>query len=97
MNSDQIPSKDNNNQTEKIVNEQSNISGQKKEVQGDYGQLASIGQILKDIEFPANKNRIVEFIKSHNTDQNIIQQLQNIEDKEYQNSAEVTAAAGLKS
>lgn len=97
MNSDQIPSTDKNNQTEKIVNEQSDIPGQKKEVQGDYGQLASLGQILKDIEFPANKNQIVEFVKSHNADQNILQQLQNIEDKEYQNSAEVTAAAGLKS
>jgi methionine salvage enolase-phosphatase E1 len=68
----------------------------KKEVQGDYGQLASLGQILKDIEFPANKNQIVEFVKFHNADQNILQQLQNIEEKEYQNSAEVTAAAWLK-
>ena len=27
--------------------EQSNIPGQRKEVQGDYSQLASLGQILK--------------------------------------------------
>jgi hypothetical protein len=36
-------------------------------------------------------------VKSHNADQNILQQLQNLEEKEYQNSAEVTAGAGLKS
>ena len=47
------------------------IPGQKK-VQGDYGLLASLGQILKDMEFPANTNQIVEFVKSHNADQNCL-------------------------
>ena len=83
INSDRIPSTNNNNQREKIVNERSDIPGLKK-VKGDYGQLASLGQILKDIEFPANKNQIVEFVKSHNSDQNVLQQLQNMEDKENQ-------------
>jgi hypothetical protein len=93
--SDQIPNSNNDDRTQKIVDEQDNISGQRKEVQGNYGQLASIGQILKDMNFPATKNEIVEYVKSKNADNNILERLQNIDDKEYQNSAEVASAVGL--
>jgi hypothetical protein len=93
--SDQIPNSNNDDRTQRIVNEQDNIPGQRKEVQGNYGQLASIGQILKDMDFPAIKNEIVEYVKSNNADNNILERLQNIDDKEYQNSAEVASAAEL--
>jgi hypothetical protein len=93
--SDQIPNSNNDNRTQKIVDEQDNIPGQRKEVQGNYGQLASIGQILKDFDFPSNKNKIIEYVKSNNADSNILERLQNIDDKEYQNSAEVASAAEL--
>ena len=94
--SDQIPNSNNDERTQRIVDEQDNIPGQRKEVQGNYGQLASIGQILKDMDFPAPKNEISEYIKSNsNVDTNILERLQNIDDKEYQNSAEVASAAEL--
>jgi hypothetical protein len=93
--SDQIPNSNNDDRTQRIVDEQGNIPGQRKEVQGNYGQLASIGQILKDMDFPATKNEIVEYVKSNNADSNILERLQNIDDKEYQNSSEVASAAGL--
>jgi hypothetical protein len=95
--SDQIPNSNNDEQTQRIVNDQDNIPGQRKEVQGNYGQLASIGQILKDFDFPATKDKIIEYVKSKNNsvDSNVLQKLQNIDDKEYQNSAEVASAAGL--
>jgi hypothetical protein len=94
--SDQIPNSNNDDRTQRIVDEQGNIPGQRKEVQGNYGQLASIGQILKDMDFPATKNEIIEYVKSNNSvDSNVLQKLQNIDDKEYQNSAEVASTAGL--
>jgi hypothetical protein len=93
--SDQIPNSNNYDRTQKIVDEQDNIPGQRKEVQGNYGQLASIGQILKDMDFPATRDKIVEYVKSNNADSNILERLQNIDDKEYQNSAEIASAAGL--
>jgi 23S rRNA A1618 N6-methylase RlmF len=94
--SDQIPTSNNDERTQQIVNDQDNIPGQRKEVQGNYGQLASIGQILKDFDFPATKDKIIEYIKSNsNVDSNVLQKLQNIDDKEYQNSAEIASAAGL--
>jgi hypothetical protein len=83
---------------EDILNKQNEISGQKKEVNvEDYGEASSIGQILKDLEFPANKNKIIEFAKSKNCDENTIKKLEQIEDKEYKNTAEVTTATGIVS
>ena len=46
-----------------IVNKQDEIPGQRKEVNvEDYGEASSIAQILKDLDFPANKNKIYSFI-----------------------------------
>ena len=52
---------------EDVLNKQNEISGQRKEVKvEDYGEASSIDQILKDLEFPANKNKIIEFERSKN-------------------------------
>ena len=81
-----------------VVNRQDEISGQRKEVNvEDYGEASSIGQILKDLDFPANKNKIIEFARSKNCNENTIKKLEQIEDKEYKNTAEVTTATGTVS
>jgi hypothetical protein len=83
---------------EDIANKQDEISGQRKEVNvEDYGEASSIGQTLKDLEFPANKNKIIEFARARNVDENTIKKLEQIEDKEYKNTAEVTTATGIVS
>ncbi len=83
---------------EDIVNKQDEIAGQRKEVNvEDYGEASSIGQTLKDLDFPANKNKIIEFARSRNIDENTINKLEQIEDKEYKNTAEVTTATGIVS
>ena len=84
--------------SEDITNKQSEIQGQRKEVNvEDYGEASSIGQTLKNLDFPANKNKIVEFARSQNCDENTIKKLEQIEDKEYKNTAEVTTATGIVS
>jgi hypothetical protein len=81
-----------------ITNKQNEIPGQRKEVDvEDYGEASSLGQILKDLEFPANKNKIMEFARSKNCDENTIKKLEQIQDKEYKNTAEVTTATGIVS
>ena len=81
-----------------VVNRQDEISGQRTEVNvEDYGEASSIGQTLKDLDFPANKNKIIEFARSQNVDENTIKKLEQIEDKEYKNTAEVTSATGIVS
>ncbi len=60
-----------------------------------YGKVASLGQILKDLEFPANKDKIIKFLKSYVTDKEILNKLEKIKDKEYKNVAEITLETDL--
>jgi Protein of unknown function (DUF2795) len=77
-------------QNENTINEQNNIPGQQKEVNvKDYPYASELANLLKDIEYPTGKNKIINFIKSiGNTDQNIMELIEKIEeDKRYNNSA----------
>ncbi len=95
---EQIPGSQNIGETSGVISEQGGIPGQRKEVNVEnYERVASIGQILKDLDFPANKNKIIEFAKSKNCDENTTKKLEQIEDKEYKNTAEVTTATGIVS
>jgi hypothetical protein len=82
---------------ENTINEQNNIPGQQKEVDvKDYPYASELANLLKDLEYPADKNKIINFIKSTgSTDENIMELLEKLEDKQYNNSAEVTSATGL--
>ena len=84
-------------QNENTIKEQNNIPGQKKEVDvKDYPYASELANMLKDIEYPTDKNKILNFIKSiGNTDKNIMELLEKIEDKQYNNSAEVINGTGL--
>src|SRR5918999_1152788 len=65
----------------------------------DYPKAIALGQLLKDIDFPADKQKVIQHVQQrsgNNADgQNILSVLQNIEDKQYHNVAEVTKAAGV--
>lgn len=61
----------------------------------DYERVAALGQILKDLDFPANKDKIITFVKAYVVDKEILAKLEKIEDKEYKNVAEITHEAGL--
>ena len=81
---------------QKIVSEEGGVEGQRKEVNVEsYSKVASLGQILKDLDFPANKAKIVQFVKQKNASDEILSFVQNIEDRQYQNVSDVTKAAGL--
>jgi flagellar basal body P-ring protein FlgI len=85
-------------QNENTINEQNNIPGQQKEVNvKDYPYASELANLLKDIEYPTDKNKIINFIKSiGNTDENIMELIEKIEeDKQYNNSAEVINSTGL--
>jgi hypothetical protein len=92
----QIPKEDVSGEIEKVVSEQGGIEGQRKEVNVEsYSKTASLGQILKDLDFPANKDKIIQFVKQRNASDSILSSLEKIEDKQYQNVSDVTKAAGL--
>ena len=61
-NPQQIPKEDVSGEVEKVISEQGGIEGQRKEVNVEsYSKTASLGQILKDLDFPASKEKIVHF------------------------------------
>ena len=94
--SDQIPGSQDSGETAGVISEQGGIPGQRKEVNVEnYERVASIGQVLKDLKFPANKEKIVEFVKTNATGKELLQKIEKLPNKEYKNVSEVTHEAGL--
>src|SRR5918911_2061673 len=61
---DQIPKgeEDVPAEVQKVVSEEGGIEGQRKEVNVEsYSKVASLGQILKDLDFPERKDKIIQF------------------------------------
>jgi hypothetical protein len=100
-NIEQIPKEDDTRgKTGQVISEQSGIEGQRKEVNVEsYSKVAALGQILKDMEFPADKNKVIEYVKQSSNVQNkeeILSALQQkLEEREYKNVSDITTAAGL--
>jgi hypothetical protein len=93
---EQIPGSQNAGETSSVISEQGGIPGQRKEVNVEnYEKVASLGQILKDFEFPGNKEKILQFLKSNVEDKELLNKLEELPDKEYKNVSEVTHEAGL--
>lgn len=106
-NPDQIPQEDDpQGKTGGVVSEQAGVQGQRKEVNVEsYSKVAAIGQILKDMDFPADKNRIISFARQQQDSaasnkniadrEDILSALQNLEEREYKNVSDVTIALGM--
>ena len=100
-NIEQIPTEDESRgKTGKVVSEQAGIEGQRKEINVEsYSKVAKIGQMLKDVQFPTDKRKIVEHIQQQHSDsivkEEILQKLEKMEDREYKNVSDITTTAGL--
>jgi Protein of unknown function (DUF2795) len=78
------------------VSEEAGVEGQRKEVNVEsYSKVASLGQILKDLDFPASKDKIIQFVQQRNSDDELLSKLKNIQDRQYQNVSDVSQAAGM--
>jgi hypothetical protein len=96
----QIPTRQNEDQTQKMAEKQNQVAGERREKEvSDFPRVAAVGQALIGLQFPADKNRIIEHIRGQsqtNPDcEKMIPVLEKIEDKQYTTTAEVTQAAGL--
>jgi hypothetical protein len=96
-NPEQIPSSHNEKQTKAMASEQATIEGERKEVDvKDYPKAAAIAQVLKDLDFPADKKQIVDYVeRARPQSGEILSDIQKIEDKRYESVSDVTKAAGL--
>lgn len=61
----------------------------------NYKRVETLGRILKDFEFPGEKEKVLKFIKNQIDDKGLIDKLEKIEDKEYLNISQVSYEAGL--
>jgi hypothetical protein len=95
---EQIPTEYNEEQTLRAVRKQSQIPGERKEKTiNDFPKAAAVGQILKDLDFPADKQTIVTFIEKLNTPQSreILPAIEKLDEKRYENVSEIANAARL--
>ena len=97
----QIPTEYNEEQTLRTIRKQEQIDGQTRtKTINDFPYAAAIAQVLKDLEFPADKVKIINFVLQQQTkdpqSREILSVLQQIEEKrQYNNIADITKAAGL--
>ncbi len=101
----EIPTEQNTEQTKKIIEKQDQVPGLKRddEIVTDYPEAATMGRILMDIGFPADKSKILQFVqKQHESHpecryecKELLPLLEKIEDGQYENAFEVTKATGL--
>jgi hypothetical protein len=94
----QIPTEYDEEQTLRAVRKQSQIPGERKEkTVNDFPKAAAVGQILKDLDFPADKQTIVTFVEKLNTPQSkeILPVIEKLNEKRYENVSEVANATGL--
>jgi hypothetical protein len=96
-NPQQIPSSHNEEQARAMENEQASIQGERKEVDvKDYPKAAALAQVLKNLEFPADKKQIIDCVeRARPQSEEILSDIQKIEDKHYENVSDVTRAVGL--
>jgi hypothetical protein len=95
---EQIPTEYNDEQTLRAVRKQSQIPGERKEKTiNDFPKAAALGQILKDLGFPADKQTIVTFVEKLNSTQSreILPVIEKLNEKRYDNVSEVANATGL--
>ena len=96
----QIPSRQNEQDTQNVMEAQNHIAGQRRQqTVTDMPRAAEVGQALKDLRFPADKRRILLFLQERsNTNPNyqkMVSLLDKMEDRQYENVSDVTNAAGL--
>jgi hypothetical protein len=97
----QIPSRQNEEETQNVMEAQNHIAGQRRQqTVADLPRAAAVGQALKNLRFPADKRKIQLFVQQQQPDNNpdyqkIVSLLDKIEDRQYQNVSDVTKAAGI--
>jgi hypothetical protein len=98
---EQIPTEYNEEQTLRVIRKQDQILGERgrSKTINDIQNTAALAQLLKDLGFPADKSKIVEFVQRKKTDDpksnQILPVLDKIEERQYKNVADVTLSAKL--
>lgn len=97
-NREQIPTEFNAEQTQNTLRRQDRIEGeQRSKTVSDFPQAAALAQVLKALNFPADKSDIVSFVEESNMPERneVLPVIQMLEDRQYHNVSEIAEAARL--
>lgn len=95
---EQIPTEYNAEETQRALRRQERVEGEQRDkTVSDFPQAAALGQVLKDLNFPADRDAIVRFVEQSNRlERNeVLSVIRKIEERQYQNVSEVAEAARL--
>ena len=95
---EQIPTDYNEEQTQRTLRRQDRVQGEQRDkTVSDFPQAAAVGQVLKEMNFPADQGAIVRFIEQSNrpASKEVLPFVQKIDERQYQNVSEVAKAARL--
>ncbi|HJS67979.1 MAG TPA: DUF2795 domain-containing protein [Nitrososphaera sp.] len=95
---EQIPTEYNAEQTLRALRKQDRVEGEQRDkTVSDFPQAAALGQVLKELDFPADRSKIVRFVEQSNRPERneVLQVVQKIEERQYHNVSEVAEAARL--
>ena len=95
---EQIPTEYNAEQTLRALRKQDRVEGEQRDkTVSDFPQAAALGQVLKGLDFPADRSKIVRFVEQSNRPERneVLQVVQKIEERQYHNVSEVAEAARL--
>jgi hypothetical protein len=83
-------------ESQDVANKQESVGGQRKEIDvKDYQEAQSLGQALKNLNFPASKSEILAFVEQQDRTSELLSKLRVIAEKQYSNSSEVAKASGI--
>ena len=94
----QIPTEFNAEETQRTLRRQDRVEGEQRDkTVSDFPQAAALGQVLKDLEFPADRGTIIRFVEQSNRPERneVLPVVQKIGDRHYQNVSQVAEAARL--
>jgi Protein of unknown function (DUF2795) len=97
---EQIPSRQNEEETQRMTEKQNQVAGERREKEVlDFPRAAAVGQVLIGLNFPADRDEIIDHIRRQsrtNPDcEKMIPIVEKIENRQYSNAADVTQATGL--
>jgi hypothetical protein len=97
-NREQIPTEFNVDETQRTLRKQEHIEGERRDkTVSDFPQAAALGQILKDLNFPADKTAIVMFVRQSKNPESrdLLRLVEKLEQRKYQNVSEVAESVRL--
>jgi hypothetical protein len=95
---EQIPTEYNAEETQRTLRRQDRVEGEQRDkTVSDFPQAAALGQVLKDLNFPADRDTIIRFVEQSNRPEcnEVLPVVRKIGERKYQNVSEVAEAARL--